>query len=335
MSEESTALTRVLITGGAGFIGSHVIEHLIRTTTWEIVCVDKLSYSSKGWARVKDSGVFYMPRLHCLTWDLTTPFSEGLRQEIGDINIIIHMAAETHVDKSIADPVGCIQNNVMSTVYLLEYARTLSNLRVFQYFSTDEVYGPAPNGTNYKEWDRHRPTNPYSASKAASEDICLSYENTYKIPVIITNLMNVYGERQYVEKFIPLVMKKILKGETVSIHTEPDGKTPGSRFYIHARNVAAAVLFILSHGTPGEKYNITGEKEVDNLEMAQKIALAMDKELKYQLVDFHSDRPGHDTRYSLDGSKLFQMGWHLPVNLDASLAKTVHWTLQHPQWLDE
>lgn len=327
--------TRVLVTGGAGFIGSHLIEHIIRVTTWDIVCVDKLSYSSKGWARLQDSGAYFNPRLKCFTWDLITPFSEGIRQEIGDVNIIIHMAAETHVDKSISDPVGCVQNNVMSTVHLLEYSRGLKNLRMFQYFSTDEVFGPAPKGTNYKEWDRHRPTNPYSASKAASEDICLSYENTYKVPVIITNLMNVYGERQYVEKFIPLVMKKITQGETVYIHTEPDGKTPGTRFYIHARNVAAAVLFILEKGTPGEKYNITGECEVDNLAMAQKIAAAMGKELKYELVDFHSDRPGHDTRYSLDGSKLFEMGWHLPVNLDDSLAKTVHWTLLHPEWLNE
>lgn len=326
---------RILITGGAGFIGSHLIEHIIRVTRWDVVCIDKLSYSSKGWSRLTDSGMYYNPRLKCITWDLEIPFSDGIIREIGDINIIIHMAAETHVDKSISDPVGCIRNNVMSTVHLLEYARTLKNLEKFQYFSTDEVFGPAPKGTNYKEWDRHKPTNPYSASKAASEDICLSYENTFKIPIIITNLMNVYGERQYVEKFIPLVIKKVLNDETVDIHTESDGKTPGSRFYIHARNVSAAVLFILDHGNVGEKYNITGEREVDNLEMAQKVADSVGKDLKYNLVNFHADRPGHDTRYSLDGSKLFDMGWRLPVTLDDSLSKTVKWTLDHKEWLDE
>jgi len=326
---------RVLITGGAGFIGSHIIEHIIRTTKWVVICVDKLSYATKGWKRLEDSGMLYNPRLKCITWDLELPFSVGVIEEIGDINLIIHMAAETHVDRSIADPVGVIRNNVMSTVYLLEYARSLKNLRMFQYFSTDEIYGPAPKGVDYKEWDPHHPTNPYSASKAASEDICIAYQNTYKIPVLITNLMNVFGERQHVEKFTGLVIKKVLNDEVVDIHTEPDGITPGSRFYIHARNVASAVLFILDKGVPGEKYNITGQREVNNLEMAQKIAESVGKPLKYNLINFHENRPGHDTRYSLDGSKLFKMGWDLPVDFDHSLEKTVKWTLEHPEWLEE
>lgn len=326
---------RVLITGGAGFIGSHIIEHIIRTTKWEVICIDKLSYASKGWSRLEDSGMIYNPRLKTLTWDLEQPFSNGIRIELGAIDIIIHMAAETHVDRSISDPVGCIRNNVMSTVHILEYARGLKHLKMFQYFSTDEIYGPAPQGVDYKEWDPHHPTNPYSASKAASEDICIAYQNTYKIPILITNLMNVYGERQHCEKFLPLVIKKVLNGEVVDIHTEPDGKTPGSRFYIHARNVAAAILFILEKGAVGEKYNITGECEVDNLTMAQKIAEVVGKPLKYNLVDFHESRPGHDTRYSLDGSKLFEMGWRLPVTFDKSLEKTVKWTLVHPEWLEE
>lgn len=325
----------VLVTGGAGFIGSHLIEHIIRTTTWTVVCVDKLSYASKGWSRLKDSEVYYSKRVKCITWDLEQPFSDGLLQEIGEIHIIIHMAAETHVDRSISDPVACIRNNVMSTVHLLEYARTLKTLKMFQYFSTDEIYGPAPHGIDYKEWDPHCPTNPYSASKAASEDICLSYQNTYKIPVLITNLMNVFGERQHVEKFVPLVMKKLLNDEVVDIHAEPDCITPGSRCYIHARNASAAVLFILEHGEAGQKYNITGEREVDNLAMAQKIASVMGKELKYNLINFHETRPGHDTRYSLDGNKLFNMGWTLPVDFDHSLEKTIKWTLNHPEWLEE
>jgi dTDP-glucose 4,6-dehydratase len=207
-------------------------------------------------------------------------------------------------------------------------------LEKFQYFSTDEVYGPAPYGVNYKEWDRHRPTNPYSASKSASEDICISYHNTYNIPLIVTNLMNVYGERQYVEKFIPLVISKISKDEIVDIHTESDGITPGSRFYIHARNVASAVLFILKNAEIGEKYNITGEKEVDNLTLAQTIAKIIDKPLLYRLVNGVEMRPGHDIRYSLDGSKLFAMGWKPPVTFDQSLEKTVKWTLEHPEWLE-
>lgn len=326
---------RVLISGGAGFIASHLIEHLLKVTDWHIVTVDKLSYASKGWSRLQDTGIYNHERINTFTWDLQVAFSSGLVQEIGDINIIIHMAADSHVDYSISNPIAVVQNNVLSTIHLLEYARSLPNLKTFQYFSTDEVFGAAAKGTSYKEWDRHCPTNPYSASKSASEQICLAYHNTYKTPVIITNLMNVIGERQYIFNFVPLVIKKLLANECIDIHTEPDGKTPGSRFYIHARNVAAAILFIHQHGVTGEKYNITGEKEIDNLTLAQIIADVMGKELKYRLVDFHSNRPGHDTRYALDGSKLFNMGWRLPVNFEDSLRKTVLWTVNHPQWLQE
>jgi len=324
---------KVLVTG-TGFIGSHLIDHILRETTWNIVCIDKLSYSTKGWKRLKDSGTYYNPRVSCMTWDLEQPFSEGLITEIGDINLIIHMAAETHVDRSISDPVGTIRNNVMSTVHLLEYARKLPNLRMFQYFSTVEVFGPAPEGVSYKEWDRHRPTNPYSASKAASEDICLSYQNTYKIPLIITNLMNVFGPMQHVEKFIPLAIKKILNDEIINIHTDDDGIS-GTRYYIHASNVASAVLFILNSGVSGEKYNIPGSAEVSNLDIAQKIAHILGKELKYTMTACHVVRPGHDTRYCLDGSKLAAMGWVPPSDFDTALRSTVEWTLQHPEWLEE
>ena len=326
---------RVLITGAAGFIGSHLVTKIVDSTNWEVICVDKLSYASKGWSRLKEMGLYEDKRVQCFTWNLENPFSEGLIKELGEINIIIHMAADTHVDRSIVDPVGTIRNNVMSTVYLLEYARTLKNLEKFEYFSTDEVFGPAPVGVLYKEWDRHNPTNPYSASKSASEDICLAYQNTYKIPVIITNLMNAYGKLQHPEKFIQIIMNKILKGEELLVHTEPDGKTPGSRYYIHTSNIVSAILFILDNVNPGSKINIKGEQEVNNLELAQKIAVIMGKELKYKLVDTHSDRPGHDTRYSLDGSVLESMGWKHESTFDKLLEETVKWTLAHQEWLDE
>ena len=267
------------------------------------------------------------------------PLSDGLIKEIGtDVNYIVHMAAETHVDNSITDPRLFITNNIQSTVNLLEYARNyLPKLKTFFYFSTDEVFGPALGSTLYKEWDRHKPTNPYSASKSAAEQICISYENTYKTPLMIVNVMNAFGERQHVEKFIPLCIKKILNNETIYIHSYPDKKTSGTRFYIHGRNIAEAVLFLIKNGTVGEKYNISGEKEVSNLEMAQMIAKFMHKEneLKYEMVDFHSNRPGHDLRYGLDGSKLFERGVKLPLNFEESLRKTVEWTLENSKWLEE
>lgn len=330
---------RVLVTGGAGFIGSYVIEYLHKETDWDIICIDKLSYATKGWKRLQDSNLLNSSRIKNFTWDLQIPFSDGLMIELGDINLIIHMAAETHVDKSIKEPVQTIQNNVMSTVYLLEYARKLPHLEIFQYFSTDEVFGPAPQGVAYKEWDRHRPTNPYSASKSASEDICLAYHNTYNIPIIITNMMNAFGSSetifQHVEKFIPKCIKKILNDETIVIHTEPDGRTPGTRHYISLQNIASAVLFILKNVKIGEKINITGELEIDNLELAQKIAKIIGKELKYECVDTHVDRPGHDTRYCLDGSKLFELGWTLESSFDEHLEETVKRTLANPSWLQD
>lgn len=331
----------ILITGAAGFIGSHVAEHFLRLSGKDcrIVCVDKLSYASKGWSRLKDSAVYYSPKVKCVTWDLCVPFTSGIIEEIGEVDTIIHMAADTHVDNSISDPKSVIMNNIQSTLNILEWARTLKNLKNFQYFSTDEVYGPTEKiGSNltegFKEWDVHRPSNPYSASKSASEQICLAYYNTYKLPIMITNLMNVYGERQHVEKFIPSVIKKLMLGEVIDIHTEGDGITPGSRCYIHARNAASATMHILYNGVPGEKYNITGEKYVNNLELALLIAEIMGKELKYKLVSNCANRPGHDPHYGLDGSKLKSLGWTAPKTFEESIRKTVEWTVNNPEWLN-
>lgn len=326
----------ILITGGCGFIGHHFVEHVYKNTNWNIIIIDRLSYASNGFERLRDTETLNDNRVKVFTCDLILPLSEGLIKEIGEVDYIVHMAAETHVDNSIKNPQLFLDNNIKSTYNLLEYARNyLPNLKTFFYFSTDEVFGPALGETLYKEWDRHKPTNPYSASKSAAEQICISYENTYKTPLMIVNVMNAFGERQHVEKFIPLCIKKILNNEKIYIHCYPDKKTAGTRFYIHGRNIAAAVLFLIKNGKIGEKYNISGEREVSNLEMAQYIAKFMNKELDYEMVDFHSDRPGHDLRYGLDGSKLFNMGFNLPLNFEESLRKTVEWTLENQKWLDE
>ena len=325
----------ILITGGCGFIGHHFVEHVYINTDWNIIIIDKLSYASNGFERLRDTGCLNADRVKVFTNDLINPIPEGIQKEIGkNVNYIVHMAAETHVDNSIKDPKLFLDNNINSTLNLLEYSRTIPNLEIFFYFSTDEVFGPALNDTLFKEWDRHKPTNPYSASKSAAEQICVAYENTYKVPLMIVNVMNAFGERQHVEKFIPLCIKKIMNNETIEIHSYPDKKRSGTRFYIHGRNIAAAVLFLIKNGSIGEKYNIAGEKEVSNLEMAQLIAGYMKQELHYKMVDFHSDRPGHDLRYGLDGTKLFNMGFSLPLNFEESLRKTVDWTLKNKKWLE-
>ncbi len=243
------------------------------------------------------------------------------------------MGAETHVDRSIDDPTPFVMANVVGTMEMLNFARTQKNLKKFFYFSTDEVFGPAPNGEAYKEWDRYNSGNPYAAAKAGGEELSLAYGNTYGLPVIITHCMNIFGERQHFEKFIPLVIRKVLAGETVIIHSDSTKKIPGSRYWIHARNVAAAILFLVDKGQPQDKYNVVGEKEVNNLEMAKFIAKVLKKELNYELMDFHSSRPGHDLRYALDGEKMAKMGWTLPLSFEQSLEKSINWFLNSPKWL--
>ena len=192
------------------------------------------------------------------------------------------------------------------------------------------------------EWiDQHLPSNPYSASKAAQEDVCFAYWRTYGVPLAITNTMNIIGETQDTEKFFPMVIKRALAGETMTIHGEPSTGKIGSRFYLHARNQADALLFTLDQNFPayGEvdrplRYHIVGEREVDNLEMAQMIAAAAGKELKYEVVDFHGSRPGHDLRYAHYGSLIAAPGWKAPIPLEESIERTVRWTLNNPTWLD-
>lgn len=330
---------KVLITGAAGFIGHHVVDHLLLNTDYELILLDRLDCSGSV-IRFQESEIFnkYKKRCQWVWWDLKAPLNESVRHKLGtrgSINYIYHLAAASHVDRSISEPLSFVLDNVVGTANLLDYARTLPELEKFFYFSTDEVFGPASfyDMKGFDELARYNSKNPYAASKAAAEQLCVAYENTYKLPIVITRCMNNFGERQNIEKFIPLVIKKVLNGETVSIHSDAEKVNSGTRFYIHARNTAAAVLFLTEKSQSGEFYNIVGEKEVSNLSMAQQIAAILGKELKYKMVDFHSSRPGHDLRYAMSGEKMAKMGWKIPVSFEQSLIKTVLWTVQNPQWL--
>lgn len=659
---------KILVTGGCGFIGHHLVEHLIKKTDWEVVVVDKLTYASNGYDRLRDINCFDDKRIKIFSADLMDlKISPGLHKEIGHIDYIAHLAAETHVDNSIENPYIFLETNVIGTYAVLEYAKQLSMLRMMNYFSTDEVHGPALNGIKHKETDACYSKNPYAASKAGAEQLCMAYQNCYSVPVFITrchdektniltkdgvknindvnvgdlvwtlkdnkklklepiqeifikkdykgemirfkskkydllvtpehrmltrkkyrekeytikkakdllnigdnekhylplsgewvgkkckyvdiskylrkdfctkginkrikiedlmafigwyvskgsylngtisikttkhkkeiknlikilgfksyggkrsvefysitildflaqfgnesdnktipdwvlqydkkylmilfnalmkesgsklrekpyikyytkskelaekvselviklgysagikewimfnakklkksksyyvyirkaigplekenisktnyngtvwcvrtssgnffierngdiacsgNTMNNYGERQHPEKFIPSTIKKVLAGETVIIHSNKDRTVSGSRFYIHARNTSDALLFLFNHGKKGEIYNIVGEKEVSNLELAHLIAKILGRPLFYEMVDFHSSRPGHDLRYALDGSKLAELGWTPPVGFEQSLEKTIQWYMENKEkWL--
>ena len=213
----------------------------------------------------------------------------------------------------------------------------------FLYVSTDEIYGSlGANDNSFTEDSNYKPNSPYSATKAGAEELVVAYENTYGLPAIITHTMNVFGERQNPEKYIPMVIKKVRDGETVTVHANTEKTKAGSRHYIHAEDVANALLFLYKYdlsslkidslGMNCQKFNIVGKDEIDNLSLAKFIAKVQDKKLNYEMVDFHSQRPGHDLRYSLDGQKMKKMGWE-PNSAYDRLETVISWTLENDRWL--
>ena len=368
-------MKKILVTGGAGFVGSHLIEHILKNTDWHVTTLDRFDAAGNPTRlseMLETTPGIDRSRVKFVFWDLKAELNDSVRKQLGGpFDYIAHLAAGSHVDRSIEYPLSFFQDNCIGTVNLLNYARdeglyspssikAMDNAIVgeergkFLYFSTDEVFGPAPfNGgfMGFKEWDRANPNNPYAAAKAAAEMAVISYANTYNIPCIITNTMNIYGERQSPEKFIPLIINKVLKGQKLYIHANKEKTQAGKRHYLHARNICAATVWILQNGKVLDgsakqgRYNIVGEKELDNEEMAKMVASIVDEwvhtrdgghtsPLNYELVDFHSSRPGHDLRYALDGSHLREEGFSYPVAFEESLRKMVYWTLEHKdKWL--
>ena len=336
---------RILITGGAGFIAHHVIDKILSTTDWEVVTLDRLDFSG-NLNRLNEVVSAYpeseRKRVKVVHHDLKAELNPEIISTIGNIDYISHLAAGSHVDRSISHPLEFVMDNVVGTAHILDYARKLDNLERFAYFSTDEVFGPAPKGINYKENDRYNSTNPYSATKAGAEELVVAYENTYGLPSLITHTMNVFGERQNPEKYIPMVIKKVRDNEVVTVHANTEKTVAGSRHYIHAEDVADALLFLYNYdissinpddtGAKCQKFNIVGNDEIDNLELAQFIADTQGKKLNFEMVDFHSQRPGHDLRYALDGTKMAKMGW-APHSAYDKLKQVIKWTLENDRWL--
>jgi dTDP-glucose 4,6-dehydratase len=311
-------MKRVLLTGGSGFIGSGILKYMLAHTDWRFTCV--ASWRHKG-TPLNLRGAWDDERCEIITHDLT-----GIMPEIGQFDYILHLASESHVDRSIAEPLGFIENNVSSTLQVLEYARK-HKPEAFILFSTDEVYGATEHG----EWDVLLPSNPYAASKAAQEMIAIAYWKTYGLPIVITNSNNIVGENQDAEKFVPKLINLIGSGDEVQVHTF--NGVPGKRYYNPVQNVADALLFILKRkpsacfspstniaGTDRpDRYNLAGGKELDNLEMAQLIASLLDRPLKYKLLDAESLRPGYDQFYAKTDGALRQLGWAPPLTLEEGL----------------
>jgi dTDP-glucose 4,6-dehydratase len=328
---------KVLISGGAGFIASHFIDLALKTTNWDIVVLDKFTYAANGLTRVKEIGAYDNPRVKIYLHDCARPLGSLLEKEIGHVDYFLHMAAGTHVDNSIACPRDFVEANIMGTFEMLEYARHIPGLRKFVYFSTDEVFGPAALGKKFTEWDHYNSCNPYSATKASGEEIALAWANTYGVPVIITHCMNVIGERQHPEKFVPRVVRAILRDEEIQIHTDPKTGRPGSRHYLHCRDVSDAMMFLLKNGVPlREKYNIAAQVEVSNMEVAQAVAQILGKTLKYREVNPTDVRPGFDVRYGLSGKKLQDMGWVPKHSFHENIVELVHWMIdaKNLHWLE-
>ncbi len=343
-------MKRILVTGGAGFLGSHVVEGLLKNTDWGVVILDRLDLSG-NLRRLTDIDIWEQQkhRVKFIWWDLKAEINEHVDREIGFIDFVWHLAGSTHVDRAIKDPMSFVMDNVVGTTNLLLWAKKRgenleTRLKQFINFSTDEVFGPAPKGYAHKENDPHRSSNPYAASKAGAVDMGYSFYITYideithepLIPLITTHTMNIFGEKQHPEKLIPKAIRMVQEQKPMPIFAEwKDGKmvAVGSRFWIHAREVFNALLFINDKGTIGEFYNIIGFDELTNLEVAEMVADAVGKPLIPDFVDFHSSRPGHDVRYALDGTKLKELGWSPTESIKELLTKTVQWTINNPQWL--
>lgn len=333
---------RVLLTGGAGSIGTHTFHHIFKNTDWEVVIVD--SFKHKGISErvidMMDEHPENWARLKVITADLAEPFSDNLKNKIGKVDYIINMASLSDVEDSIQNPVPFIQNNINLALNVLEFAREVKPEKFIQ-ISTDEVYGPSGKDQSFEEWSPIVPSNPYSASKAAQESIAISYWRTYGVPVIITNTMNNFGEYQQSSKYPVMIQRAVMEGKTLTVHGS-EGNI-GTRYYIHSRNHADALLYILKElpvylhkdgmVDKPDRYNVVGDVQVDNLSLAKLIAELMGKPLKYELVDVHKNRPGHDRHYGLNGIKLKKLGWKSPRPFKESLKNTIDWQLKHPEWI--
>ena len=339
-------MTKICITGGAGFIAHHAIETILNETDWEIVTIDRIDYSGNYNRLVdilKDNPE--RKRLKTVWHDLKAPFNPQIRSFLGKCDYIVHMAAGSHVDRSIEYPMEFVMDNVVGTVNVMDWARNLDGLEKMIYFSTDEVFGPAPKGVKYKEWDRYNSTNPYSASKAGAEELAVAYENTYGLPILISHTMNVFGERQHPEKYIPMCVRRVRNGETITVHSNSAKTEAGSRHYIHAKDVADAMLFLLNNDVTKKKSNdpckvghnikfkIVGPEEIDNLSLANMIAECQGKKAITEMVDFHSARPGHDLRYALDGGLMESLGWTPKLKFSERIQQVSDWYLSNDEWL--
>ena len=313
---------KLLVTGGAGFIGSNFIRHMLDAhPDMEIINYDILTYAG-NLNNLK--GIDKQPRYTFIKGDICDQSLVNATLKKHPVDAIVHFAAESHVDRSITDPSAFVKTNVLGTHTLLDAARKHA-VPKFIHISTDETYGSIMNGS-FKETDILSPSSPYSASKAGSDLLALSYFTTYHLPVMVTRCTNNFGPYQFPEKLIPLFITNLLEGKKVPVY----GTGKNIRDWIHVNDHCRAVEFLLDNGVPGEVYNIGGGHEKTNLEITDKILGLLGKD--ESVIEYVTDRPGHDFRYSLDSSKLRKMGWKPRYSFDDALEETVTWYRENAWW---
>ena len=307
---------RVLITGGSGFVGRNLIDFILRETEYEIVSMNrpKSGQDCENEDRIK--------HIH---HDLRSPINNRVSIEIGKVDYIIHLAASTHTQRSIIDPISFVLDNVVGTANLLEFARQQApDLKKFFYLSTAEIFGPSTTGIIFKDDDVFNPFSPYAATKIGAQELCISYGNTYEVPVVIGHAMNAFGPHQSPQKFIPQTIQKILKGKRVIIHLNSAGAAPNRRNYLHVDDLCDAILFLAHNGVSGEKYNIAASEESDNLRLAQMIADLLGKELDHELADREKNSLALPR---LSGEKLRNLGWQQKKTLREGMKELIEWTI--------
>lgn len=329
----------ILVTGGAGFIGSEVIRQLVRQPNIHVVNFDKLTYAGNL------ENLKSIQNLPNYTFEKGDICDESLLSEVFrnyKISKVIHLAAESHVDRSITDPLLFVRTNLIGTANLLNAAKTFwagdFEDKLFFHVSTDEVYGSLAMGKDlFKETTPYDPRSPYSASKAGSDHLVRSFYHTYGFPIVISNCSNNYGPFQFPEKLVPLCINNILNKKPLPIY----GKGENVRDWLYVGDHAGAILTILNNGQIGETYNIGGHNEWSNLDLVKVICSTMDEKLNRskgeseKLITFVKDRAGHDLRYAIDSSKIQnKLGWTPKFQFEEGIKKTIDWYLSETAWLN-